>query len=182
MQNEREVVAWYTVNGKHIPIFADNEPTKAEQKKERDIQQAKEQADILNGKSKKKDIYKKMSGLTFGMLRETDDFYDVDGYSNKKTEKAMLNQLANAIEKIDKSEAENIRDSVKWNEIVQYKGKDAKPGEYILEWEDVPSASRYVDADGVDSLLSKRDDKDDNFDIESAPANYYVHIRMYKHK
>lgn len=48
MQNEREVVAWYTVNGKHIPIFADNEPTKAEQKKERDIQQAKEQADALN--------------------------------------------------------------------------------------------------------------------------------------
>ena len=50
--SEREVIAWYTANGKHIPIFADNEPTENEKKKEREIKQAQEQADRLNGKEK----------------------------------------------------------------------------------------------------------------------------------
>lgn len=48
MADDREIIAWYTANGKHIPIFADNEPTDAEKKKDREINQAKEQADRLN--------------------------------------------------------------------------------------------------------------------------------------
>ena len=50
---EKEIIGWYTANGKHIPIFADNEPTDAEKKKDREIAQAKEEADRLNGKTKK---------------------------------------------------------------------------------------------------------------------------------
>ena len=48
MSEQKKVIAWYTANGKHIPIFEDNEPSSAEKKKDRDIQQAKEQADRLN--------------------------------------------------------------------------------------------------------------------------------------
>lgn len=48
MAEEREIAGWFTANGKHIPIFVDSEPTDAEKKKEREIAQAKEQADALN--------------------------------------------------------------------------------------------------------------------------------------
>ena len=52
MSENKQVVAWITKDGRHIPIYAINVPSKAEQKKEREIAQAKEQANRLNGKGK----------------------------------------------------------------------------------------------------------------------------------
>ena len=119
-----------------------------------------------------------VSGLTFGTAHVTDNYVDIDGYSNRKSEKALLNELAKAVEKYDKAEADNLRSAVKFNEITQYPA--SADSDYILEWEKVPGASRNVDADGVDVLLSERDDAFDNSTTEEAPANYYVHIRFPK--
>ena len=121
--------------------------------------------------------YEPAAGLTFGTAHITDNYVDIDGYSNRKSEKALLNQLAKAVEPYSKSEAENLRNSVKFNEIVQYPGSQGN-NEYILEWENVPGASRNVDADGVDVLLSNREDTYENSSTEEAPANYYVHVRF----
>ena len=121
--------------------------------------------------------FEPVSGLTFGTAHITDNYVDIDGYSNRKSEKALLNQLAKAVEPYSKSEAENLRNSVKFNEIVQYPGNQGN-NEYILEWENVPGASRNVDADGVDVLLSNREDTYENSSTEEAPANYYVHVRF----
>ena len=137
-------------------------------------QQARE--DVENSKQTN-DTYEPVSGLTFGTAHITNNYVDIDGYSNRKSEKALLNQLAKAVEPYSKSEAENLRNSVKFNEIVQYPGSQGN-NEYILEWENVPGASRNVDADDIDVLLSNREDTYENSSTEEAPANYYVHVRF----
>ena len=53
MAEEREVLKWITVNGAHVPIYAD-EPTSDEKKKDRQIEENKKQADEKNGKTSKR--------------------------------------------------------------------------------------------------------------------------------
>ena len=67
---------------------------------------------------------------------------DIDGYSNKKTIAGALKDLAKAAEKYSPGEAEVIRDMIKWNEINQVKPGEHYDGGYILEWEEVPGATR----------------------------------------
>jgi len=146
-----------------------------------DVKKAYEQAreDVERSAEQKNGKYEAVPGLIYGTAHITDNYIDIDGYSNKKTEKGLLGDLAKAVSRYDEGEAQNLRDSVKWNEISQYPGNENNR-DYILEWEDVPSASRNVDADGVDTVLSNRDDTHENFETESKPANYYVHIRFPK--
>lgn len=120
-----------------------------------------------------KERFEPVRSLIFGTARITDKFTDIDGYSNKKTERGMLADLAKAVDNYDKGEADYIRTMITDKEIAQ-----APPtGEpaYILEWEDVPSASRYIDEDGKDATISRKE----GVEIEHKDARYYVHIRFY---
>ena len=101
--------------------------------------------------------------LIFGEARVFKDFVDIDGYSNKATLKGALGDLAKAIAKYDEGEAKALRDSIKFNEIDQVKPTaDGGPGQYILEYEEVPSASRYINDE----------------DIEYKEGKWYLHTRI----
>lgn len=101
-------------------------------------------------------------GLIYGTAVIMKDYIDIDGYSNKKTEKGMLGDLARAMDDFDKGEADAIRNMIKFNEIEQVPGE--RGATYILEWEEVTSAYNWKN--------------EDEYDIK--PANYYVHVRFVK--
>lgn len=123
----------------------------------------------------------KNTPLIFGIAGIRKDTIDIDGYSNKKTEKGALSDLAKAIEKYDKGEADYIRDMISSNEISMVKPDRSIGGsQYLLDWEEVPGASRLVDANGVDTILSNRNDTDENYTTEYKDANYYVHVRFFR--
>ena len=103
--------------------------------------------------------------LIFGTAVITDTYIDIDGYSNKKTEAGALSDLAKALDKYDKNEADGLRDVIKWNDIQQYSARREEPAaQYILEWEEVPGATRT---------------KDDG-ELEYKNARYYLHTRILK--
>ena len=107
----------------------------------------------------------KVPCLIFGVAKITTSFVDIDGYSKAKTIKELLSNLAKAVEKYNKYEADSLRDSAKFNEIVQYPArKEEGPAQYILEWEEVSYASRI----------------NDQGNLEQKNANYYIHIRIVK--
>ena len=114
--------------------------------------------------------------LIFAMARITPTYITIDGYSNKSTIKGALKDLAKAVAKYSQSESDAILDMINFDEICQYPANNNDG--YVLEWEEVPSASRHVDADGVDTLLSNRDDTYENFDVEYKPAKWYLMIRI----
>ena len=101
--------------------------------------------------------------LTQGTVRISDNYIDIDGYSKKKSEKALLNELAKVVEKYDKAEADNLKNAVKFNEITQYPA--SADSDYILEWEEETNDAGHFDENG-------------NYVVD--PANYYVHIRFPK--
>ena len=107
--------------------------------------------------------YEDVKGLVFGTARITKNFTDTDGYSNKKTVKGMLGELARAVDKYDKGEADYIRTMILSNEMNMAPSTGEQS--YILEWEEVPNAGRF----------------NANEEYESKDANYYVHIRFYHH-
>lgn len=100
--------------------------------------------------------------LIFGTAHIAPDFIDIDGYSNKKTERGLLGDLAKAVAKYDVGEANVLLDMIKFNEIVQI--PPVRGASYLLEWEEVPSAIR-----------TSPDNEDEN---EYKPANWYLHIRF----
>lgn len=103
-----------------------------------------------------------VKGLIFGTAIITDNYVDIDGYSNKKSEAAMLRELAKVVRPYSEAEADNLNDIVRFNEMNQipYDG-----GSYILEWEPVNgSAGRF----------------NENEEYEQKDANWYVHIRFGK--
>ena len=61
MSDNREVVGWFTANGKHVPIFND-EPSENDKKKDREIAQSEKQASERNGATSSvvKDAEKKL--------------------------------------------------------------------------------------------------------------------------
>ena len=70
----------------------------------------------------------------------------IDGYTSNKTEKGIIKDVARAVEKYDKEEAELLRSFVK-NKISEYNTPFVKPensdGGYFFEIEEVFCASRY---------------------------------------
>lgn len=120
--------------------------------------------------------YRKVPELTFGIAKITDNYIDIDGYSNKATEKGMLSDMAKAVEKYDYGEANAIRDMIKFNEITQTHASSDAGLQYICEWEEVPSAARYVDEDGKDASLSGKE----GVEIETKPGKFYCHVRILK--
>ncbi len=106
--------------------------------------------------------------LIFGEARIHSNFIDIDGYSNKKTIEGALKDLAKAVAKYDKDEADAITSMIKFDEIVQtkYVSGDGN-AQYILEWEEVPSASRYVG-----------NNEDSDREIEYKDGRWYLHTRI----
>ena len=174
---------WLTTkDGRHFNTdWIDNEEKKAvdadADKKEKQMAQAREEAKKASEAEKKSNQVKveKAPGLIFGIASITDTYVDIDGYSNKPTVKGMLGELAKAVEKYDKGEADGIRSMVKDKAVEQFHPRKEEPAaQYICEWEEVPSASRHIDKDGKDTLLSGKDWDD----IEYKDAKFYVHCRI----
>lgn len=105
----------------------------------------------------------KSTPLIFGTAVITDTYIDIDGYSNKKTEAGALSDLAKALDKYDKGEADALRGVIGTDEMMQITpGKNDGPAQYILEWEEVPSASHMKEND----------------EMEYKPAKWYLHTRI----
>lgn len=110
-------------------------------------------------------ITEPVKGLIFGTANIRKGSIDIDGYSNKKTIAGALKELAKAVDKYYKGEGDYIRDMVKFNEIsMSLPDKSAGVDQYIIEWEEVPSASRY----------------NDNNEVEYKDARWYLHVRFLK--
>ena len=127
--------------------------------------------------------------LIFGTIVETDDYYDIDGYSNARTLEGALLELAKAVETVDKGEADGLRMAVKYKEYNRVLPARGESGvQYILDYEDVPCASNLLDADiGGEAYGSKRKGKtlagyENNGYNEYANARYYLHTRIIKRK
>lgn len=102
--------------------------------------------------------------LIYGTAMIRKDSIDIDGYSNKKTVKGALEDLAKALDKYSKLEADSLRGAISANELEQIHAvRDAGGAQYILEYEEVPGASQWNDA------------KDE---MEYKPAKWYVHTRI----
>lgn len=102
--------------------------------------------------------------LIFGTAHIAPTFIDIDGYSNKTTIKGALSDLAKALDKYDKYEADYLRTAISSGEIEEIKpNKEDGAGQYILEYEEVPSAARYIE--GTE-------------DMEYKPAKWYIHTRI----
>ena len=108
--------------------------------------------------------YEEITGtpIIYGTAAIRPNSIDIDGYSNKKTLKGALSDLAKALEKYDKGEADALRDSIKFGEIGQVKPIEGGGAQYILEYEEVPSAARY----------------NENDEMEYKEAKWYVHTRI----
>lgn len=125
--------------------------------------------------------------LIFGTIVETDNYYDIDGYSNARTLEGALRDLANAVETVDKGEAENIRMLIRDKEYSKVlPGKGETGAQYILDYQDVPSASNPLDADlgGIEYGSKRKGRKlagyeNDGYN-EYANARYYLHTRIIK--
>lgn len=118
------------------------------------------------GKTKETHTYEDIKGtpLIFGTAHIAPEFIDIDGYSNKKTIKGALSDLAKALDKYDKNEADGLRTAISNDETEQIlPSKQDGAGQYILEYEEVPSAARY---------------KEGTEDMEYKPAKWYVHTRI----
>lgn len=87
--------------------------------------------------------------LIFGRADIHENYIGIDGYSNKKTIEGALSDLAKAVEKYDKGEADFLRAAISNGETMQiHNDRTAGPAQYILEYEEVPSASQYNEQTG----------------------------------
>lgn len=153
-----KIKGWITKNGVHIPIYDHYTVREGHEPGESGLKSKfKKPVKKQQEKHTYEDIKK---GLIFGTAHKAPDYIDIDGYSNAKTEEGALRDLAKAVEQYDEGEADAIRGMIKNNEVVQFPA--TKDSDYILEWEDVPAATKY----------------NDNGDPEYKDARYYMHTRI----
>ena len=96
--------------------------------------------------------------MIFAQYSKNKTYTHIDGYSKAKTIKGALNDLMREVAKYNKSEAELLVNSVKYNEV-EWKTSEYKQ-EYFVECQVVPCATKYIS---------------DN-QIEYKEANFYLHI------
>lgn len=89
---------------------------------------------------------------------------NLDGYSDRKTLRGALKDLAREVAKIDKGEADNILEYM--NDTIQMvkDGMTNEPGAWYIEAEEVSSACRY---------------NEDTDEMEYADGNWYLYIRFW---
>ena len=98
---------------------------------------------------------------------------NLDGYSDRKTLRGALKDLAREVAKIDKGEADSITCYLDETVEMVQNGMINERGAYYLEAQEVPSASRYKFLDG-----DKDNFDDDNVEIEYAEGYWYLYIRF----
>lgn len=158
MKGKGKIKGWITKNGVHIPIYDHYTVREGHEPGESGLKSKfKKPVKKQQEKHTYEDIKK---GLIFGTAHKAPNWIDIDGYSNAKTEEGALRDLAKAVEQYDEGEANAIRSMIKNNEVVQFPA--TKDSDYILEWEDVPAATKY----------------NDNGDPEYKDARYYMHTRI----
>ena len=97
---------------------------------------------------------------------ENSEMVDIDGYSNKKTLNGAIRDLAKAVAKYNKIEANALLDMIKTGELQQYTPDmytDKSNIGYLLDWEEVGSATR----------LNEETDE-----VEYADGRWYLHVRF----
>ena len=134
--------------------------------------------------------YEKANALIFGVACITDNYIDIDGYSNCKGLKCALKQLAKAVAFYDVDEAKAILEG--YEEARRYNGdfqvKNGYGAEYILEYEYMEYANNMYNEDNYNDEYSfiygdkfngkKLEEYENDGFCESCKANYYLHIRI----
>lgn len=89
-----------------------------------------------------------MKMLTYVDAIKRTDTITIDGYTSNKTEKGIIKDVARAVEKYDKAEADLLRSFLK-DKITECNTPFVKPknsdGGYFFEYEEVHCASRWDD-------------------------------------
>lgn len=98
---------------------------------------------------------------------------NLDGYSDRKTLRGALKDLAREVAKIDKGEADAITNYMDDTLTMVRDGMVNEPGCYYIEAQEVPGASRYKFLDGDENNFDE-----DNIEIEYADACWYLYIRF----
>lgn len=89
---------------------------------------------------------------------------NLDGYSDRKTLRGALKDLAREVAKIDKGEAEAITNYMDENIQIVKDGMTNEPGAWYIEAEEVDSACRF---------------NEDTDEMEYAEGNWYLYIRFW---
>lgn len=71
----------------------------------------------------------------------------LDGYTSNKTEKGVIKDVARAIEKYSKEEADALLDCIRFNESPFVKSKDSHGG-YFFQYEEVSCACNINEETG----------------------------------
>lgn len=142
MSEKKEPKRWVTVAGKHFPIYEDENGN-----------------EVFGVGEMSREEKIKGTPLIYATAIIRGNRIIIDGYSNKKTEKGALEDLAKAVEKYSEAEAKGIRDSIKFGEMEQFKDDN-----YGIEWEPVSHAVK-PGKDGED---------------EYKDAKWYLHTYFWK--
>ena len=88
---------------------------------------------------------------------------NLDGYSDRKTLRGALKDLAREVAKIDKGEADGITEYMDDTMVMVREGMTNEPGAWYIEAEEVSCASRF---------------NEDADEMEYADGNWYLYIRF----
>ena len=111
--------------------------------------------------------------MKFAEIEIRNGMVNLDGYSDRKTLRGALKDLAREVAKIDKGEADCIASYLDDTLEMVRQGMTNEPGYYYIEAQEVPCASRYKFLDG-----DKDNFDDDNVEIEYAEGYWYLYIRF----
>lgn len=123
------------------------------------------------------------NNLIFGLTRidEARGIAWIDGYSNARTLKQAVKQLAKAVEAVCPTEAKGIEDMAECGEISRFHDVDCI---YAFDYDEVPGACNDVEYNGVyGSRHNGRTLKDYEVfcGIEYAAARFYLSTRIEVH-
>ena len=111
--------------------------------------------------------------MKFVEIQNRRGMINLDGYSDRKTLRGALRDLAREVAKIDKGEAAGITNYMDETLCIVREGMTNEPGCWYIEAQEVNGASRYIFLDG-----DKDNYDDDNLEIEYADACWYLYIRF----
>lgn len=98
---------------------------------------------------------------------------NLDGWSNKKTLRGAIKDLAREIAKINQEEANALTDYMDYTLQIAKEGMANVNGEWYLEVDEANAACREIYLDG-----NENNDDDDNIEMEYTEANWYLYIRF----
>jgi hypothetical protein len=97
----------------------------------------------------------------------------IDGYSNVKTIKGAIKDLAREVAKINQNEANVLTDYI--DDTIAMLNQPHDSPDYFIECEEVPSASRIIESSRTEKIIGINQIIED-YDMEYKEANFYLHI------